>query len=506
MICASVYFGATTWSNDCVLCGVRTERQRVSFRLTRSVSVVFAKAPHQSVFSHSCLHVLYITIMSKDGNLTNLDEFLSKPEPSDKVKTSNWGDEPEEESNPPSDSVPVAVSNSTSSSSSTKKAWGNVPQPSKPSANDQEFPALGTNPPPKSERSTPPSSQPSYPRRDEDSGYRRQPPARRDYTKTSAMPPRSAESNEENGGGRYSRGGPYRSYGANTRQYRDRDTYNGDRGTDRDHEDRLQSVELPTQPPYTAYVGNLPFQCNEDDVRAKFEQTGCRVKQVRIVTKFGRPKGFCYIDFEDLDSLKKALTLDHQFLLDRRLKVDVATERKRDHDESRPQGRSPPKERKKLELKPRSVPVSDGATAAEPPKPQLSKPRENPFGNATPNFEKQKLREEEVTQKYGLTPQYKSDNSPARRGEGSFRGRDTYHRDREPFGRGRGSYRDSHPTRDERRDSERETQKETQRERQSSNNRPSTTTQQPPPRKQEEGNMENRFAALGVADETDEQQ
>jgi RNA recognition motif-containing protein len=154
----------------------------------------------------------------------------------------------------------------------------------------------------------------------------------------------------------------------------------------------IRPIELPTQPPFTAYVGNLPFKCTEEDIRAKFEQEGCKVKDVRLPTKMGRPKGFCYIDFEDVESLKKALNLENrvyiffstntppkkiilkqkqlkidpnqyfecfirlilmrecsgilQFLLDRPLRVDVASDRRREYDDDQNTTRrekSPPK-------------------------------------------------------------------------------------------------------------------------------------------------------------------
>ena len=41
------------------------------------------------------------------------------------------------------------------------------------------------------------------------------------------------------------------------------------------------------------YVGNLPYQCDEAQLRALFEQEGRQVEEVKIVTdrETGRPRG-----------------------------------------------------------------------------------------------------------------------------------------------------------------------------------------------------------------------
>src|SRR5207237_10848541 len=46
------------------------------------------------------------------------------------------------------------------------------------------------------------------------------------------------------------------------------------------------------------YVGNLPYQCDEDQLRALFEQDGRQVEEVKIVTdrETGRPRGFAFIE------------------------------------------------------------------------------------------------------------------------------------------------------------------------------------------------------------------
>jgi RNA recognition motif-containing protein len=86
-------------------------------------------------------------------------------------------------------------------------------------------------------------------------------------------------------------------------------------------------VPLPTQPPYTAHVGNLAFDLTEAEIENYFE--GCRVISVRIMKDRidNRPKGFGYVEFADLDSLKKALSLADGQLAGRNIRVSVAEPR-----------------------------------------------------------------------------------------------------------------------------------------------------------------------------------
>ena len=87
-------------------------------------------------------------------------------------------------------------------------------------------------------------------------------------------------------------------------------------------------VPLPSQPPYTAHVGNLAFDLTEGEIENYFE--GCKVISVRIMKDRmdNRPKGFGYVEFADLDSLKKALTLADGQLAGRSVRISVAEPRK----------------------------------------------------------------------------------------------------------------------------------------------------------------------------------
>ncbi|XP_055914943.1 eukaryotic translation initiation factor 4H isoform X2 [Eupeodes corollae] len=96
--------------------------------------------------------------------------------------------------------------------------------------------------------------------------------------------------------------------------------------------DRPQK-QLPTEPPFIAYVGNLPQGLVQGDVMKIFQDFV--VKNVRLVKdrETDQFKGFCYVEFETLQDLEKALELDERIQLDDNsapLRIDIAEKRKND--------------------------------------------------------------------------------------------------------------------------------------------------------------------------------
>lgn len=96
---------------------------------------------------------------------------------------------------------------------------------------------------------------------------------------------------------------------------------------ERERQPRQQN-EFPTQPPYTAFVGNFDYNVTEADLEKLFE--GLNIDAVRIIKdrNTNQSKGHGYIDFSDAEGLRNALTLNDQTWNGRMLRVDVANQKR----------------------------------------------------------------------------------------------------------------------------------------------------------------------------------
>jgi RNA recognition motif-containing protein len=152
------------------------------------------------------------------------------------------------------------------------------------------------------------------------------------------------------------------------------DRYGGDesrddgfsRGPRRDRDDESRPrysrppAELPIEPPFTAHIANLSFDAVEDDLADFFKDM--KIANIRVLRdrESDRPKGFGYIEFEDQESLKQALTLTGEPLHNRPVRVNIA---------------DPPKER--TDRVPDRTETSSWrrATPLEPTSPESREPR-----------------------------------------------------------------------------------------------------------------------------------
>ncbi|XP_064120133.1 RNA-binding protein 34-like [Macrobrachium nipponense] len=70
------------------------------------------------------------------------------------------------------------------------------------------------------------------------------------------------------------------------------------------------------------FVGNLPFECEEENLYKHFEECG-EIDNVRIIRdkKFSSGKGFGYINFKSSDAVEVALQLDGKQFMKRNLRI-----------------------------------------------------------------------------------------------------------------------------------------------------------------------------------------
>ncbi|KDR16282.1 eukaryotic translation initiation factor 4H [Zootermopsis nevadensis] len=114
---------------------------------------------------------------------------------------------------------------------------------------------------------------------------------------------------------------------------------------ERDHRDYggggRRRKPLPTEPPFTAYVGNLPQGVVQGDVDKIFQQN--QVKSIRLVRdrETDKFKGFCYVEFDDVRGLEEALQLDGSVSVEGNfLRIDVAEGKRSDRGGGFDRGRS----------------------------------------------------------------------------------------------------------------------------------------------------------------------
>jgi RNA recognition motif-containing protein len=78
----------------------------------------------------------------------------------------------------------------------------------------------------------------------------------------------------------------------------------------------------------TLYVGNLPFDATETDVRTLFEGHG-QVESVKLINdrETGKPRGFGFVDMPPSDALAAIQALNGFQMSGRPLRVNEAQER-----------------------------------------------------------------------------------------------------------------------------------------------------------------------------------
>ncbi|KAJ2999748.1 hypothetical protein HDV02_001991 [Globomyces sp. JEL0801] len=86
----------------------------------------------------------------------------------------------------------------------------------------------------------------------------------------------------------------------------------------------MPDIPIPENPPYTAFIGNLSFQVSDRDVNMFFGDL--RIKSVRLIVDMQtqRSKGYGYVEFEDRESLVSAIQMNGETLMNRSVRLNVA--------------------------------------------------------------------------------------------------------------------------------------------------------------------------------------
>merc|ERR1719474_481752 len=93
----------------------------------------------------------------------------------------------------------------------------------------------------------------------------------------------------------------------------------------------IDDERIPRRPPYTAYIANLPYDVDEDQIMEVFERAKLRIEQVRLMKDDGgRLRGYGYADFQDRESLVDVLTMTDLAVNNRKMRIDLASQAGKD--------------------------------------------------------------------------------------------------------------------------------------------------------------------------------
>lgn len=104
----------------------------------------------------------------------------------------------------------------------------------------------------------------------------------------------------------------------------------------------IDQSRLPTCAPYTAFIGNLPFDIADGDVRTFFQMrniTAGAILNVKLPrdTAENKSRGFGYVDFATCEDLTRALLASNQYSIRNRVvRVDMSDSKPQNDRELRP--------------------------------------------------------------------------------------------------------------------------------------------------------------------------
>ncbi|OXU29418.1 hypothetical protein TSAR_009296 [Trichomalopsis sarcophagae] len=84
----------------------------------------------------------------------------------------------------------------------------------------------------------------------------------------------------------------------------------------------VNEENIPSSPPFVAYISNLPYDVEEEDLIEFFQDM--KVSSMRLPKDGNKFKGYGYVDFEDRQSLIDALSMIDTNLKSRRVRIEVS--------------------------------------------------------------------------------------------------------------------------------------------------------------------------------------
>ncbi|KAH0951032.1 hypothetical protein HN011_010131 [Eciton burchellii] len=84
----------------------------------------------------------------------------------------------------------------------------------------------------------------------------------------------------------------------------------------------IDEENIPTSPPYVAYISNLPYDVDESDLADFF--TDMKISNMRLPKDANKIRGYGYVEFEDRQSLIDALSMTNTTIKTRRVRIEVS--------------------------------------------------------------------------------------------------------------------------------------------------------------------------------------
>lgn len=103
----------------------------------------------------------------------------------------------------------------------------------------------------------------------------------------------------------------------------------------------IDQTRLPTAAPFTAFVGNLPFDITEADLRTFFQMRDIAANAIVNINlprdHDNKPRGFGYVEFATVEDLTRALLASNQHQIRNRvIRIDFSESKQRPERELRP--------------------------------------------------------------------------------------------------------------------------------------------------------------------------